>query len=338
MFTGGRKITIEEIAKLANTSKTTISRVLNNSSMVKEETRKRVLNVIAEQKYKPSSFAQSMRSKRSNTIGLILADIENPFYSRMAKGVINIAESEQLNVIICNSDYDTQSEEESIKKLIGRQIDGIIITTVLPNKDILKELQVLEIPFILVDCMVEIDGVSYILNDDYFGGRIAAGYLLSLGHKNIGFVGNKKILSFRKRYEGFKSILESNNLKTDIDFMIEDVNDFIGINTITRKIIHSDKGITALFAANDFLAIKVIDSFFSMGVKIPRDMSVIGYDNIPLSGTIRVPLTTINQLKYRLGKIAMKSLLKLIDKENKDKVKRIVMKPELVIRQSCIEI
>lgn len=332
-----KKLTIKEIAKKSGFSKSTVSRVLLKSNKVKRETKGKILKIIKDLEYEPNVIARSLRTKRTNTIGLILGDIENPFYSRVARGVLDAAENNDYNVILCNSSYDMKLEEKSIKALLSRQVDGFLITTVKLRKNTIDILQGKKIPFVLIDYKLDMPGISYVVNDDYYGGKIVGEYLVGLGHKKIGFLGNRKLLSFSSRYNGFKDVLKKNNLSNDWDFIVNDINDVVEIKTAIRGIINNKERITSIFAVNDFLAIKTVDNLISIGLKVPRDISVIGYDNINISSMLRVPLTTINQPKYRTGKLATKHLLNILEGKIEKPV-RIVLKPELIIRQSCIEI
>ncbi len=332
-----KKITIKEIAKKSGFSKSTVSRVLSKNGKVKNDTRDKILEVVKELEFHPNIFAQSLRSNKSNTIGLILADIENPFYSRLAKGVLDVAQKRNYNVIIANSDYDIKLDEKNVQTLINRHVDGLLITSIKLRPVTLENLLKIKMPLVLLDYKVEKSGVNYILNDDYFGGRIVAEYLLSLGHKKFGFLGHTKLLSFKQRRAGYRDVIEENGNGVLIDLKVNDINDIVNICKAIRGSVNGENKVSAIFAANDFLAIKVIDSLLSMGFKVPRDISVIGYDNISIDSLLRVPLTTINQPKYRLGKIATEYLLDFLSNKGMPPLKT-VLKPELIIRQSCIEI
>ena len=172
-----------------------------------KNTRDRVLDIIKEKEYKPSIIAQSLRTNRTRTIGLVLADIENPFYSRVAKVSWMLVESKNYNVILCNSNNDIELEERDIKTLMGRGVDGLILTTVALKMKTIEYLLDRGFPFILIDCKLDTPGVNYVVNDDYFGAKLATEYLIGLGHKKIFFLGDRKLLSLRERLRGFKDTL-----------------------------------------------------------------------------------------------------------------------------------
>jgi LacI family transcriptional regulator len=331
------KITIKEISKLSGFSVTTVSRVLGKSELVKEDTKEKIMKIIDDQSFIPNMAARSLKTKKTNTIGLILGDVENPFYSRVAKGVIDAANQRNYNVILCNSNYDSKLEEKSIEMLLNTQVEGFLLTTVKLKNTTIDDLKSRGVPYILIDYKLDLPGVSYIVNDDYYGGKIIGEYLISLGHKHIAFFGNEKLLSFKKRFNGFRDTLNNYGIKVK-EYLIEDINDITGINQSIRNLISEKNKITALFAVNDFLAIKAIENFFSLGIKVPRDISIIGYDNITISSMLRVPLTTINQPKYKTGKLATEMLIDMMGSKEKIIDKKVVLKPELKIRQSCMEI
>ncbi|MFA5015498.1 MAG: LacI family DNA-binding transcriptional regulator [Actinomycetota bacterium] len=336
--TNFKKITIKEIAELAGVSRTTISRVLSGGKFVKKNTRDRVMEIIEEKDYKPSIIAQSLRTNRTRTIGLVLADIENPFYSRVAKGVIDAAEQKNYNVILCNSNNDINLEERDIRTLIERGADGLLLTTVELKKKTIENLRDKGFPFLLIDCKLDIPGVSYVVNDDYYGAELATEYLIKLGHKNIFFLGNRKLLSLKERFRGFKDTLERHKINNTNNFVPTEfikTGGIYDIKGIIEYLLSRHEKITAIFSGNDYSAIKSIEAITDKGIKVPEDISVIGYDNIEISSMIKIPLTTIRQPKYLLGKLATEQLLEMLENRSNRELRRIILRPELVMRQSC---
>ena len=323
---------------MAGVSRTTVSRVLSGGSFVSKNTKDRILKIIEEKEYKPSIIAQSLRTNRTRTIGLVLADIENPFYSRVAKGVIDAAEAKNYNVILCNSNNDIKSEERDIRTLVERGVDGLLLTTVELKMKTIENLRDKEFPFLLVDCKLDIPGVNYVVSDDYYGAELATEYLIELGHKKMFFLGNRKLLSLRERFRGFKDTLKRHKIKSDNIFVPKKFINIYGIydiDKIIKYLLSREEKITAIFAGNDYVAIKTIETITDNGFKVPEDISVIGYDNIKISSMVKVPLTTIRQPKYLLGKLATEQLLEILESRSDIEARRIILRPELVIRQSC---
>ena len=183
-----KKVTIDEIAKIAGVSKTTVSRVLSNSSMVNKNTRDKIEEIIKEKGYKPSIIAQSLRTKKTRTIGLVLEDIENPFYTRLAKGVIDTAEEKNYSVILNNYNYDQKLYEKNIETLIRRGVDGLLLTTFKLRKNTIEYLRENGVPFLLIDYKLDLPNVNYVVNDDFYGAKLATEYLINLGHRTFSLI------------------------------------------------------------------------------------------------------------------------------------------------------
>ncbi len=331
----GKNITIGEIARLSGVSKTTVSRVLSGkTNLVKEETLEVISKVIKEQNYKPSIIARSLRTKKTRLIGLIIADIENPFYSRVAKGVLDEADNLNYTVIISNSNYSISLEKKLLDTFINRQVEGLLLTTMNLNESSLQALKRAGIPFILIDTKTSIKDVNYITNDNYYGGKLAAEYFIRRGHKNIGYLGCDKLNSLEERQLGFKKALQQSKIYSEYEVKLREITN---INNIFDNVafLIKDRKITAFFAGNDYIAIQVLNFVTNeLKLRVPEDFSLIGYDNISMSAAAKVPLTTIMQPKYSMGKIALEQLMQLIKNNHIDGTTKIVFKPELVERNS----
>jgi LacI family transcriptional regulator len=330
-----RNKTIGEIAKLAGVSKTTVSRVLSGkTNLVKNETLKKISKVIEEQNYRPSIIARSLRTKKTRLIGLILADIENPFYARVAKGVLDEAENLNYTVIISNSNYDFMLEKKLLDTFVSRQVEGLLLTTMNLSESTIQTIQKAGIPFILIDTKTEKESVNYVTGDNNYGGKLAAEYFIKAGHKNIGYLGCDKLNSLEERKSGFKEMLKQNNLNYGHEVKLKEI---LAVNEIFEDIkkLVAEKKITAFFAGNDYIAIQVLNYVTNdLKLKVPEDFSLIGYDNISMSAVAKVPLSTIMQPKYSMGKIAVEQLVQLIKNNNVESTAKIVFKPELIERQS----
>lgn len=337
-----KKVTIDEIAKTAGVSRTTVSRVLSNSPLVNKQKKEKILKIIEEKNYKPSHMAQWLRTKTTKTLGVILADIENPFYNRIAKGILDTANENNYYVIISNSDNSIKKEEEEINSLINRLVDGILITTVELKKNTIEKLLHNKIPFFLIDCKLDLPGINYIANDDYYGAELATEYLIGMGHKKILFLGNKKLLSFKDRGKGFKNIMKKYNLIYEGSTLPKrffnsrkNKNQSINLEDVVEYITEMPEKPTAIFVCNDYTAIDLITIMTNKGIRIPEDFSIIGYDNIKYASSM--DLTTIRQPKYQLGRLATLELLKILNR-NITETRRIILSPELIVRRSCTKL
>jgi len=329
-----KKATIAEIAKEAGISKTTVSRVLSKSNLVNKDTRKKILRIIKKKGYKPSIIAQSLRTKKTRTIGLVLEDIENPFYTRLAKGVIDTAGEKNYSVILNNYNYDQKLYVKNIETLVRREVDGLLLTTFELRKNTVEYLWENGVPFLLIDYKLDLPNVNYVVNDDYYGAKIATEYLINLGHRKIFFLGNMGIPSLSERFRGFRDTLKQHNIIFSKIMAPKYIN-MDDVCNVVEDLLRKREGITAIFAGNDYMAIRAIEVLNKNSVNIPDDISVIGYDDLKISSMLKVPLTTIRQPKYRLGKLAMEQLLEIMENKSEKSVRRIILRPELVIRQSC---
>lgn len=337
-----KELTIKDIAKIAGVSTMTVSRVINNERYVKTDTKDRVLQTISEYGYEPNFFAKSLKSKKSKTIGLIIGDIENPYYSRLAKGVIDIAEASDYNIIVCNSNYNAKLSEKYVNMLIKKGVDGVLIATVDVNNELINKLNKRDIPFVLITRKLDIPAINYITADDYLGGRIAAEYLASLGHKKIYFLKAANVWGSNERIRAFADVLKENNIYYDDSYFSDYLENLEQSYSATKKFLSEEKSksFTAIIGGNDFLAIGAMEAIIESGLNIPEDISLIGYDNLNITAILKVPLTTVKQPKLRFGELATERIIHMIEDRDETRLypQKLVINPELVIRKSCRKI
>lgn len=332
-----KRIIIKDISQITGFSPMTISRVINNEKHVKQETRRKVKQVIEEYGYEPNYFARSLKTKQSKTIGLIIGEIENPYYSRLAKGVIDTAEQFDYNVMVCNSKYSPERGEKYLNMLIKRGVDGLIIATIDFSKDLIHNVKRKHIPFVLVTRrMDEPKDINYIVADDYYGGRLAAEHLVELGHKKIYFLKTAEVLGAIERVRAFKDVMRENTIFFDESHMSPIVTNSEESYEETKKFLKRRNSFSAIIAANDFIAMGAMEAIFDENLSIPDDISLIGYDNLKITSILKVPLTTIDQPKLSFGKLSAKRLLEMIrDPEKAKTPQKLITKPKLIQRASC---
>ena len=332
------KMTTKEIASIAGLSQKTISRVLNNEKYVKDETRKKVLEIIEKYGYEPNFFARGLKTCESNMIGLILGDIENPFYAALSKGVTDECEKNGYNVIVCNTYYNQDKGERYIKMLINKGIDGLLISTIPVKEEFLQNSKI-KIPYVLISYHSKLKGINFVTTDDYYGGILATEYLLGLGHKKIYFLKVADVASAGERVRAFKDTLKKHNIYFDDSYISPNLYNAERSYYETEKVIKSNRGFTAFMGANDFLAMGAMQAVLDLKLRVPQDYSIIGYDNIKFISLLKVPLTTIKQPKIILGELASKRLIEMLrNPENNKRAKKLIIKPELIIRESCKKI
>ncbi|WP_321003922.1 LacI family DNA-binding transcriptional regulator [Eisenbergiella porci] len=332
------RTTIKDIASRAGVSITTVSLVLNGKEhRIAQETKKKIINIANELDYRPNQLAIGLITKRTNTIGLIVPDISNTFFGELAKGAEKKAAEKNFNIILCNTNDTASKDYEYLNVLLDRGVDGIILVPSGRGRDetIPKCFTLLEQcqkPFVLADRIKVGDKYSGVTLDQEQGGFIATNHLIQNGHKKIGCItGPLGMLNAYLRYQGYRKAIEEAGIEYHPKWVREG-NYHIEDGVELSKALFQE-GVTAIFACNDLMAYGVYQSAVRAGIKVPEELSIVGFDDIIFSQFSEVPLTTIHQPTYQMGETAVQKLLALImDKEEKNE--KIVFKPELIIRNS----
>jgi len=335
-----KKPTIKDIAKIAKVSPTAVSMALNDRPRIGQETRKRILRIVKELNYQPNFVARSLVNKRSNTIGLIITTIINPFYPELAKGIEDKAMEFGYNIILCSTNYDLKLEKYYINMLRSKGVDGIIFSSVEINDPNIKPLIEDHFPFILVNRRIHnrfiAKKIDYIVLDNFLGGYIAMEHLLKLGHHRIGIIaGALNISTAVERTEGVKKSLKDYGIKLDPNLMMEcNFSKELAYHA-TKKFPSMKTPPTAIFAENDYMALGVREALLDSGLKIPENMALVGFDDIASAALRGVEITTVSQKKYEMGALAVKILIDKIKNGTPAGVNQIILEPELIIRNSC---
>jgi len=332
---------IYEIAKKAKVSHMTISRVFNNPDLVNKKTRERIIKIADELGYRPSLIARSMRTKRTNYIGLILPDIINPFFPEIVRGVDDYARKNKYNVILVNTDNDYDIETSSLNMFVSRSIDGLIFSGIAGGKKdsvFVGEIIEKKIPVVLVDRYIPDLDSSYVITNNFQAAYDATNYLIGLGHRRIGVVSSpQKIKIFKDRLKGYRQALEENKIKYDKELIVEGEESIESGFLTTKRLLEKTNHITAVFTMCDFMAFGAYRYCKQNSIRIPEDVSIISIDDIFTSSLITPPLTTMAQQKYEMGFNAAKILIDSINK-NKIPKKKTVLDALLVERDSCKKI
>ncbi len=332
MSTNKKSVTIQDVAKTAGVSVSTVSRVLNNKIDVSSETQERVRSVIEELGYTTNLAARSMRSSKNNLVGLIMPDIAYPFAIEVMRGANQaIAESEfDLLVYTTGDIYKSgrASHEQKFVSLLNNSItDGTIIVA-----PVTGEFST-DAPIVSIDPLMSNPSYPAVHATNYQGSTDAMNYLLKLGHRRIGFIsGRTELESSRRRLKGYREALEKAGLSVDESLIASgDYTTKTGIGC-SRELLSLDNPPTAIFASNDQTAMGVYQVAQELDLRIPEDLSVIGFDNIMESKYMK--LTTVDQFIYEMGYMATQMLIKLINDEELDS-QTYKMQTKLVIRESC---
>jgi len=335
-----KKITIKDIARLANVSHTTVSRALNNKSRIRPETKEKILSIARELNYRPNFVARSLVMKRTKTLGLVITNIANPFYTELAQGIETMAIKLGYNIILCSTHSDLSTEKLYIEMLRSKGVDGILFSSAHMEDPNIVDLAEEGFPIILVNRrtyhqMVR-EKVDYVGVDNIRGGFLAIEHLIRVGHKRIGVIGGSSESSVGfERLEGGKKALTTYGLEVRGDYFLE--GDFLKGSGYQggKKFLKMDEPPTAIFATNDYMALGTYQAILEEGIKIPEDMALIGFNDIEFTSMRGIELTTIGQKKYEMGALAVKTLVERIEGGKVGPSKEIILEPELIIRKTC---
>ena len=332
-------ITIKDIAALAGVSKTTVSKIINNKDdSISKPTRDKVLKIMKEQNYVPNKLAQSLVTKRTKTIGLLIPDIRNPFFTDISRGAEDFARKEGYNIIFCSTDEDYEREAECVSMLCEKMIDGIIFTPSSITSHEENRYNDLDIPMVLVDKNIELSNAKGIVKVDNKNGTYeATKHLIKQGHKEILYLsGPLKNDISKERLQGYIRALEKNNLSVKEENIVEGKYRYEWAYNFIKNL--EEIKCTAICCANDLMAIGAIQALREKNFNIPEDISIVGFDDIETAKLIDPSLTTIRQPAYEMGAKASEILISSLKNKDKESVGTIIFKPSLIIRNSTSDI
>lgn len=330
------RVTVNDIARYANVSQTTVSRVLNDYPQVKETTRQKVLAAIEELNFTPDSVARSMVTKRTNTLGLIVGDISNPFFAECSKIIIEKAKVLGYDVIISNTNHNEDNLKNAIQTLLNKRVDGLLISSAHKKLNEIEELYESGIPVMLFINKTDDNKSNYVVLDNEKGARLAVEHLVQLGHKKIVFVsGPFKYSAIYSRFLGYQSELNRHGLLVKDEYIYNQEASYDGIYYYVDNLLSMKDPPTAFFAASDQIALTIMDAVSNNNFNIPNDVSIVGFDNMDISSNHYISLTTISQQKEKMSLIALEKLVLLIEKGSIVSTPiQVVLDPELIIRKT----
>ncbi|MDP4493572.1 substrate-binding domain-containing protein [Vibrio sp. AH4] len=327
--------TMKDIARLAGVSTSTVSHVINKSRFVSDEIAERVNNAAQQLNYAPSALARSLKMNRTKTIGMLVTTSTNPFFGEVVKGVERSCYHKGYNLILCNTEGDNQRMKASINTLLQKRVDGLLLmcsTLEGERLDVFDRYP--DIPVVVMDWGPILFASDKIQDNSLQGGYMAAKHLIECGHREIGCITGPLIRhQAQMRYEGYKRALAEAGIAINPDWIVESDFECEGGYQAFEKLYERGKLPSALFVCNDMMAMGVIQAANQRGLRIPDDLSLIGYDDVHIAKFMTPALTTIHQPKYRLGKAAVDTLLYRL--ENPDTTAQVVqLEPTLVVRSS----
>lgn len=329
---------MRDVARDAAVSIKTVSRVVNNQGEISDETRQRVLEAIERLGYRPSKLARALVTQRSDTIGLILGDITNPFFSEVARSVLATAQAQGYHVFLANSDYDPAQEMRTLFSLADHDVDGIIIFPCCENRDKLLAFAEQHMPLVVVNRnLAPHPRIGLVLSDIRGGARLAVDYLVGKGHTEIGMlVGRATPLHMMERVQGFREALHTHGLA------VEDGQIATGTSVLdmergyeaARQLLSARQHVTALLAYNDLIALGALQACRDLGLQVPDDVAIVGFDNISFAEMVSPALTTVHINKHELGQQAIMRLVEMLEDPEAD-LPAVHLGTELIIRDSA---
>lgn len=331
-------VTIYDIAKKANVSPMTVSRVINNSGKISEATRQKVEKVIEELNYIPNSAARSLISKESKILSLLITDITNPFFTRVARGAEDKARQLGYRLLLSNSDENLEKESEYVTMLISTGVDGVLFAPAGDgSKKHLRTLIKHRIPFVLIDRSIEGVQSDLVLGNNREGTRMLIEHLIEQGHQNIALInGPSNVSTARERQLAYEETLKLADLPINPKLIVESHYKRDDAHSAVEKLLQLPRTErpTAIFAANNFIAINAIRSLREQGVRVPEDIAVACFDDLEPVSSLNPFLTVAAQPAYNFGSIGTQLLIERIEGTAPPEYRKIILPPELIIRQS----
>ena len=330
------KLTLREIAKMAKVSHTTVARVLSNDQRVREETKNRILSLVNKLGYKPDARVRHLVLKRSNLIGLVVADISNPFYAELARGIEDKAHQEGYNVIFCSTDNKPERMETYVHLMIDVGVDGFIFTSARLREPLIEKLIAERLPLVLVNRKLSGEAFNYVVLNNVKGAYEVTKHLINLGYRKIAIIdGPSNVSTGLDRLRGYQRALKDHQIPLNPDYIIHGPFARVTGYDGARRLLEMENRPEAIFGGSDYIAMGVIDAVEEMGLRVPEDVGLVGFDDTEFASNQRIRLTTVSQNKYDMGNLGVQILIDLIERKNTNYTHKVILEPELIIRESC---
>lgn len=337
-----KKVSLADVAKSLGVSKTLVSLVLNNrgdEKGINKDTQQRVRDKVKELNYKPNQFARGLRIGKSNTIGLVVADISNSFYAKLCRSIEDHCTSNGYNLMICSSDENPEKESELIQMLVDRQVDGLIISSTQKNYTDINQLKKNNFPFVLIDRDIPKIEANYVGVENKLGAKNVVDHLIKLGNRKIGHltISPSHLSSLKERTAGYKEALKEHGIRVDNNLIREISFDKIkeDVRRELKELLSPPQSINSLFVANNNIAVACLECFKEMKIRIPQDIALVSFDDIDAFKLCYPPVTAVVQPITKMGEEAVSILIDNIKNNENFQHKKISLPTRLEVRKSC---
>ncbi len=327
--------TIRDVAQKAGVASMTVSRVINNSGYVSEDTRAKVESAIAELGYVPNMLGPSLRFKQTNTLALVLTDITNPYWTTLARGVEDAAQEKNYSVILCNTDESPEKQAQYLTMLLKRRIDGILLVPTHSSTDAVHAIQKQNITVVVLDRDVANANVDIVRSDSFGGAYQLTSYLIELGHRHIAILsGPRQVSTSTERVDGFLQALHDAGLEETADSIYWGSFSLTSGCEMAEAALNATPRPTAFVAVNNFIANGALQTLNKRGLRVPEDISLVSFDDIPVILNPAPFLTVVVQPAYEMGYQATQLLLARLLNNGPTEFQRIILPTEFHVRQS----
>jgi LacI family transcriptional regulator len=325
---------IRDVARRAGVSTVTVSRVINDSGLVSDDTRQKVQNAIEELGYVPNLMAQGLRSQRTDTLALVITDVTNPFWTTVARGVEDKAIENGFSVILCNTDEDAEKQENYIGILVRKRVDGVVIAPVNRDMSALSAFSRHGIPYVVIDARIEGVDADLVVGDSVGGAYGLVSHLIDLGHRRIAVIaGPEQAPTAQDRLSGYVKALRESNIPVDADLIRHGNFDQDAGYELTLELLQLAQRPTALFAGNNVIGLGALIALREQGVRVPEDVALVVFDDLPLVSVVYPFLTVADQQPYQMGAIATELVLERLTGKRHER-REITLETKLILRQS----
>lgn len=327
---------MKQIAKKCGVSVATVSRVINHPESVSAETLEKIVAIMNELNYSPNEQARSLTLNKTNTIALIIPNILNPLYTQIATGIENVAHQKGYSLLLCNTEQNVYKEKEYINMLIKRKVDGLILSSSLLKGVDIERIKKQNIPLVIVGQNIDNVSTNMVIADLQLGTSQAINHLIEVGYRDIAFIsGPSNHLESIEKYKGFEKAMMESGVEINRNYVVEADNEIEGGYFAAKKLLQLSRRPKAIFACNDLMAIGAMDAVKSEGFAIPKDIAIVGFDDIKMASLVEPKLTTVLHPVHKMGLIAARLLFDAIDTKEEGFYQKILLETVLKVRKSC---